>query len=116
MEATAFEVQQNFQALRQNELIHGLVYPFGFFQDRDFQLFSRESPISPTSLSEQTLYLRIPEELIKNFAPASVVVERPRFKQQTFSAKPLSDEQVIQANQLAAEFEDQDIVRRLFRR
>ena len=116
MEASAFEVQQNFQALRQNESIHGLVYPFGFFQDRDFQLFSQETPIPSTSLSGQASYLRIPEEVIKNFPPAPVVEERPRFKQQTFSAKPLSDEQVIQANQLAAEFEDQDIVRRLFRR
>jgi hypothetical protein len=54
------------------------------------------------------------EEVAKNLVPASR--EKARFKQQTFSGKPLSDEQVIQANQLAGEFEDQDIVRRLFRR
>jgi hypothetical protein len=116
METSAFEIQESFQALRQNESIHGLVYPFGFFQDRDFQLLDAEVTILPTSLGGQMLNFRISEEVTKNLVPASVIPERPRFKQQTFSSKPLSDEQAIQANQLAADFEDQDIVRRLFRK
>jgi hypothetical protein len=116
METSAFEVQESFQALRQNESIHGLVYPFGLFQDRDFQLLGAEATILSTSLGEQMLHLRISEEVTKNLLPALAIGERPRFKQQTFSGKPLSDEQIIQANRLATEFEDQEIIRRLFGR
>jgi hypothetical protein len=115
METPAFEIQESFQALQQNESIHGLVSPFGLFQDRDFPLLDVEVTVPSTSLGGQMLHLRIAEEVAKNVAPTSVG-ERPRFEQQTFSGKPLSDEQVMQANQLASEFEDLDIVRRLFRR
>ena len=115
MERAAFEIQPDFQALRQNELKHGSVSPFGLFQV-DFgsesqvpyeEEFPRDVP------KHRVVGAILIETVTKNLRPVIVLEERARFKQRTFAGKPLSDDEVIQATQLAGEIEDELSVRRL---
>jgi hypothetical protein len=116
MEKAAFIVQQDFQALRLNESNHALISPFGFFQNVGPQFGATYNEHS----LELAYYLAaepaLKETVTENRMPAARLEERRRFKQRTFAGKPLSEDEIIRATQLAGELEDELSVRRLLGR
>ena len=117
MVESTFTVQQDFQALRLNESNHALLPPFGLFQNGGLQSGGTDEGYSlAVPLECYVVGLTFTETVTKNQLLAVRVEERPRFRQRTFAGKPLSDEEVIQATQLASEIEDELSLRRLLGR
>jgi hypothetical protein len=117
MTEAAFIAEQDFLALRLNQPNHALMS--GFAQDTSFQLGAAYNERSPTTSLHFYLELgvrRAAEEISKNRQPAVSFEKRPRFKQHTFSGKPLSDEETIHATAVVGRLEDDLRLRRLLGR
>jgi len=116
METAPFNVEQDFQALRLNESNHASISPFGFFQDAHQFGAAYEEHSRPMSLESYIVGVAFVDTVTKNRSPAVRFEARPRFKQRTFAGKPLSDDEIIHATQLAGDLEDEIILRRMLGR
>jgi hypothetical protein len=117
METASFNVeQQDFQALRLNESNHSSISPFGFFQDAHQVGVFYEEHSRPMALESYIAGGAFGDNVAKNRFPVVRFDARPRFKQRTFAGKPLSDDEIVHATQIASELEDEIFLRRMLGR
>jgi hypothetical protein len=111
MEQPAFVAEQDFQTAKRNQPNYAVAVDISYFQSDSFP----RSTFPDESLTSLVYRSTIPPEALqKNRPPGVSSLQRSRFKQRTFSGKPLSDDATIQAAQVAGEIEDAPFMRRLF--
>jgi hypothetical protein len=117
MEQPGFVAEQDFQTARKNHPNYATAADLPRLDRGSFQLFGlSDNSLTSTGLGYDVVTAFPLEALKENRPPRVSPQERSKFKQRTFSGKPLSDDATIQATQVASEIEDDPIIRRLFGR
>jgi hypothetical protein len=117
MRESAFIEEQDFQAVRQNRLTCEVTEVSSYSQHVSFQSqASYGEPLTAVSLHHAIIAPVLAEMQLQNQLPSVTAKKQPTFKQRTFPGKPLSDDETVQATQIASELEDAVTLRRLSQR
>jgi hypothetical protein len=111
---SAFIAEQDFQTVRQNRLGYAMTEASPYSQQVSFQSQAACSePLRAVSLHRAMTAPVLTEMQLQNRSPGVTGEKRAKFKQRTFPGKPLSDNEIVQATQIASELEDAITLRRL---
>ena len=111
---SAFIVEQDFQTVRQNRSGYAAMEASPYSQQVSFLSQAAYSePLIAVSLHRAMTAPVLTEMQLQNRSPGLTGEKRAKFKQRTFPGKPLSDDETVQATQIASELEDAITLRRL---
>jgi hypothetical protein len=117
MPESAFIAEQDFQTVRQNRSGYAVAEASSYSQQVSFQSQAAYGePLMAVSLHRAMIAPVLTEMQLQNRSPGVTGEKRAKFKKRTFPGKPLSDDETVQATQIASELEDAITLRRLSER